>query len=253
MLIYPFIFFTGSLFGSFFYTLAVRYINESFKRDKLNALFSFSKCPVCGYKINPLHLIPVLGYLLLRGKCGRCGSPISKIYPLAEILYGALAFVIYSAFGQSLYTAVIFLIIGLSISISVIDIRIQIIPDSFVLIFFLLSIYPVMLNDSLKDNLYGLLLMGAFFIIVLLIFPGSFGGGDVKFALSIGILLGLESSIVALETALIAGSLIGIIYAIRFKRGLRSKIPFAPFLTFGLLVSLLYGREILSVYYRIVY
>jgi leader peptidase (prepilin peptidase) / N-methyltransferase len=247
------IFLFGAIFGSFFYTLSIRFADGSFANNKYQALFGTSKCPKCGHRINPLYLIPVLGFFILKGKCKECGGSISKIYPLMEILFGSLAFVISSKFDLNIYSIIIFLIIGISISISVVDVKILTIPNSLIIVFIVLSVYPVIFNNSIKDNLYGFLLMGVFFTAVLLIFPGSFGGGDVKFAAAIGILLGLDLSIVALETSLLAGSLIGVIYAIKSKRGFKIKIPFAPFLTTGMFVSLLYGRDILLVYYRIFY
>ena len=248
-----FIFFFGAILGSFFYTLSIRFIDGSFAKNKYKALFGSSKCPKCGRRINPVYLIPIIGFFIVRGKCSECGGSISKIYPLMEIFFGALAYVIYFKLGFNIYSIMIFLIIGISISASIVDIKILMIPDSLIIVFIILSVYPVIFNDSLKDNLFGFLLMGGFFTAALLIFPGSFGGGDVKLAAAIGILLGFDLSIVALETALLTGSLIGVIYAIKSKRGFRIKIPFAPFLTTGMFVSLLYGRDILLVYYRIFY
>ncbi|MBN2401137.1 MAG: prepilin peptidase [Spirochaetes bacterium] len=247
------IFFFGAVLGSFFYTLAVRFVNGSFAENKYKALFGSSKCPKCGHRINPVFLIPIVGLIILRGKCRECGGSISKIYPLMEILFGVLSCFIYYKLSLSIYSIIIFLIIGVSIAVSIVDIKILAIPNSLIIVFILLSVYPVILNDSLKDNLYGFLLMGLFFAAVLLIFPGSFGGGDVKFAAAIGILLGFDLSIVALETALIVGSLIGVIYAVKSRKGFRIRMPFAPFLSAGLFVSLLYGRDILLVYYRIFY
>ena len=122
-----------------------------------------------------------------------------------------------------------------------------------VFIFVMISIYPIILNHSLMDNFKGLLLMFSFFIVVLLLFPGSFGGGDMKFASAIGFFLGIELSIVALEIALISGSIVGTIYAIKTRKGLRIKIPFAPFLSLGTISALLYGRDITLLYYNLVY
>lgn len=247
---YFFIFFFGTLWGSFFYTLALRYINGSFEKDVIKSLFSSSKCPACNMRIKSVHLIPVAGYLILRGKCANCREVISPLYPIFEIVYGLLLVLISAVYGNTTYSFSVFVIISLSISISIIDIKILTIPDSLVALIVIVSVYPVILNGSFADNLYGFLLMGVFFVLILLIFPGSFGGGDVKFASAIGFVLGLELSVVALETALISGSIIGIIYAVKTGKTLRIKMPFAPFLSAGLLVSLLYGRDIVLLYNR---
>ena len=115
-----------------------------------------------------------------------------------------------------------------------------------------MSLYPLHLNGRPLDNLYGLLLMGIFFLVIMFILPGSFGGGDIKYAAVLGAITGLEQSIVVLEAALISGALFGVIYAAAKGQGFRIKIPFAPFLTLGLCVSLFYGNEILLLYYRII-
>ena len=247
------IFFFGTIWGSFFYTLSIRYINGSFNDDKYNALFSRSNCPECGTKINPLYLIPIFGYLILKGRCGSCKARISLLYPFFEIIYGLLLLLITSIHGVNPYAFCIFIIIGIGITISLIDLKTLLIPNSLLLVFSICSVYPVIINKSFLDNLYGMLFMALFFIIILLIFPGSFGGGDVKFAALIGLLMGLELSILTLETALVSGSVAGIIYAVKTKSGFKSKIPFGPFLTFGFIVSIIYGREIVLVYYRILF
>ena len=243
------VFFFGAVLGSFFYTLSARFIDGSFANNKYNALFGFSKCPKCGSTINPVYLIPIIGYVILKGKCRQCGGNISKVYPLMEIFFGAVSCLVYLQSGFNLSSLIIFLIFGISISISVIDIKTLTIPNSLIGFFLALSIYPVILNSNIKDNIFGFLLMGVFFAAVLLVFPGSFGGGDVKFAAAIGILLGFELSIVALETALVTGSLIGLVYVVKSRRGFKIKMPFAPFLSAGVFVSLMYGRDILLIYY----
>jgi prepilin signal peptidase PulO-like enzyme (type II secretory pathway) len=247
------VFLFGTLWGSFFFTLAIRFSNDSFNEEKIKALFLPSRCPACGKPIPRLYLIPIAGYLLARGKCRHCRANISPAYPLYEILYGFLAITISLKNGLSIYALIMFLLIGLSIAISVVDVKTLSIPNSLILAFFILSLYPVIMHNMLKDNIYGLLLSFSFFLVILLLFPGSFGGGDIKLASAIGFLLGLEMSIVVIETALITGSMIGVIYAIKTKKGLRIKFPFAPFLTAGLIVSFFYGREIILLYYRLVY
>ena len=247
------IFFFGTLMGSFFYTLSIRYINGSFKNDIFKALFSRSECPECGIKINPLHLVPIFGYLILKGRCRNCKAVISPLYPAFEIIYGLLLLLISSIHGINPYAFSIFILIAIGITISLIDLKTLLIPNSLLLVFFIFSVYPVIINGAYLDNLYGMLFMTLFFIIILLIFPGSFGGGDVKFAALIGVLMGLELSVLTLEAALVSGSIVGIIYALKTKKGFKNKIPFAPFLTFGLMLSIIYGREIVLVYYRILF
>jgi len=247
------IFIFGTLWGSFFYTLALRFVSGEFSRGPLRALASRSRCPDCGAKISPLFLVPVLGYIALRGRCPRCSANISPLYPAAEIIHGLLLVLIAREYGMTLYAFNIFLLCGLGIAIAVIDIRTLIIPDPLVLAFALLSLYPIALTGSFSQSAFGFLLMFLFFLVVMLIFPGSFGGGDLKFASLLGLLFGFELAAVVLETALVTGALAGIIYTVVRNKSLRTKIAFGPFLTLGMVTAFLYGRDILLIYYRIIY
>jgi len=247
------LFFFGTLWGSFFYTLALRFSDGSFRENIFKALTGSSRCPACGKRISLPGLIPVFGFLLYRGKCARCGAAVSPCYPAAEALYGGLLVLLAWRQGIGLYTMVLFLIAGTAIAISVIDIKTLTIPTSLVILIALLSIYPLYQNGDIKDHLIAAAAMPLVFIIIILLFPGSFGGGDIKFAAVIGLLMGVEFSIVVLECALVAGSVVGIAYAAKARKGLRTQIPFAPFLSFGLIVAMLFGREIILLYYRVVY
>ena len=250
------VFIFGAAWGSFFYTLALRYINGQFSEEGVRALLTPSSCPYCKNRIHPHMLIPLLGFVIGGGRCSECRERIPIAYTLMEALYGTLCVVLAMKQGINAYSVFIFLICGLSITLALVDIKRMIIPNPLMLAFLLLVIYPTvlnMMNSSVSEHLLGFVLMAAFFLIVLLFFPGSFGGGDIKMAAVIGLLTGFEQSIVVLEAALITGSVIGVVYAFKSGRGLRIKLPFAPFLAIGLIVSLLYGRDIILFYYRIVY
>ncbi len=248
-----FAFLIGTVWGSFFFTLALRFSDDTTKNAPITSLLTRSHCPFCGTTIPAVLLIPIFGYLIARGRCQKCGSIISPAYPLAEILYGLLAVAVVSREGITLYAAIMFLILSISIAIAIVDVKTLTVPNLLVGAFVLLSLYPVIIRGEYWDNLFGLILCGAFFLIILLIFPGSFGGGDLKLSSAMGFLLGFEFSIVALETALITGSVIGIFYALKTKSGLRIKFPFAPFLAAGLVVAFFFGRDILLLYYRVIY
>jgi len=243
-------FIAGACAGSFFYTLARRYAAGEIKENPWKALFSRSSCPSCKNPIPPLLLIPIIGYVITRGRCGHCAGKISIHYPLAEIAYGLLAALFCGKMGITVISTLLFLIACIALCIAMVDISSLFIPDSLVIAFTLFSIYPVILSGDIADHGLGILVMAAVFGLVLVIFPGSFGFGDVKFASAIGFFSGLEHSLVVLEVALISGALFGVAYAAVKKTGLRVKIPFAPFLSLGLIVSMLWGREILLIYFR---
>jgi prepilin signal peptidase PulO-like enzyme (type II secretory pathway) len=245
-------FIAGTFAGSFFYTLAIRYSTGAVEENPYRALFSLSACPNCGKNISPIYLMPIVGYIILMGRCSGCRERISISYPLMEALYGILALLVAYFHGTGLTSLFIYLICAISITIAVIDFKTMIIPFSLIVVFFLLSIYPVVVRCEVRDNLYGLLFLTLFFFIIMFIFPGSFGGGDLKFYSAAGFLLGFEMSIVLLEVSLITGALGGIIFAGINGWNFKVKIPFAPFISAGIVITLLFGHTII-LYYRQVF
>ena len=161
------------------------------------------------------------------------------------VLFGA-------QFGITSEAMAFYLIASLGITISVIDIKVMRIPDVLLGIIFLISLYPLILAMEWKSPLGGMLVLGIIFLLILLVFPGSFGGGDLKYAMLIGLVVGFEQSFVVLEVALITGAVTGVIYGILSGRGLKSKMPFGPFLTLGMIVSMIYGQDIILMYYGLV-
>lgn len=238
--------YTGNIFNA-----AILHFTAGTNGKPLNKLFmNLAKCPSCGKISAMAYGLPVIGYFILTGKCRGCRGPIPLSAPMVQFSSGLLMAFTMHLSGINFYSLSIYFIMATALAIAVIDARTMIIPDILVLSFFIFSLFPVLIKFSLGESLMGLALMFGFFIIMIFIFPGSFGGGDLKFASAIGFFLGLEHSVVALECALISGALTGIIYAIWKKSGLRKKIPFGPFLSFGLIVSHIYGRELILLYYN---
>lgn len=246
-------FFCGACAGSFFYTLAVRYINGSIKANPFKALMSRSRCLSCGQSINPLHLVPFLGFALLKGKCKTCGEKIPLAYPAAEAGFGLLVLLMLSILDVSPQSIFACLLACLTLCISIIDVKTKTIPNSLAAAFAAIAIWPIVNAGTPLASAGGAVLAAAFFIIVLLIFPGAFGGGDVKLAAAIGLYSGAAQTVVVLETALIAGAIIGVVWAVASGKGRKASIPFAPFLCFGLIVSMLWGNDILLLYYSIAF
>ena len=244
-------FFFGIFFGSFFWTLALRMSSEKYKGAVRALLTRPSHCQSCSAKLRPHHLIPVAGFFLSLGRCRSCGAAIPLSYPAAEFLSGVLCVCTVISAGLSVYSVCLFLLLSIALVISWIDLKTMLIPDALIIVFALLSVYPAYLSGDWLSAAMGAGILGAFFFLIILFFPGGFGGGDMKFAAAIGFFAGLELSIVVLEVALISGSIFGIIYALASRRGLRIRIPFGPFLTAGLFAAVFFGREILLVYYSV--
>ncbi|TAL39269.1 MAG: prepilin peptidase [Spirochaetes bacterium] len=242
------IFFAGALWGSFFFTLALRLSDESYRGKTKELLFTRSRCPHCGAPVSIAGLVPLFGYLFLRGRCASCAGNILWSYPAAEVAFGLVAVAVCVRFGFSLDAACVFFALAIAMCVSIIDIKTLSIPGSLCAMIALVSVYPVVMDGMWKSHLLGAAGMFVFFAVFMLIFPGSFGGGDVKFAAALGFLAGLEQGAVLLESALVIGSIAGVIYALASGKGLRIKFPFAPPLTAGLAVSLFWGDAIMRAY-----
>jgi prepilin signal peptidase PulO-like enzyme (type II secretory pathway) len=243
----------GAVWGSFSYALALRIAGGDFAKSPLGALFSRSRCPSCARSIPAIALIPLAGFALVRGRCAHCGVSISPLYPLAELFHAALLVLVVRQFGPGAYSAAIFIALSAGATISVVDIKTLTIPGALVIAIFLLALYPAIIFGPFVDHLIGAAGMFAFFAMILLAFPGGFGGGDLKFASAIGFFCGWELSIVAVEVALITGAVAGATYALVTRKGLRIRFPFAPFLTLGFGTAVLYGREIILLYKSVVW
>jgi prepilin signal peptidase PulO-like enzyme (type II secretory pathway) len=243
----------GTFAGSFFYTLAERYSDGRMKENPVKSLFSRSICPECGKVISSAALIPVFGYIFSAGKCSSCGGKISLKYPLMEILFGLLAILVAAFHGTDILSLFVYLISATVITIAIVDIKTMMIPLSLNAVFFVLSIYPVVIKNDYPDSLYGFLFLAVFFLVIMFIFPGAFGGGDLKLYAIAGFLLGLEMSVVLLEVSLISGAVFGVIWGAVNGWKFRIKIPFAPFIAAGIIITLLFGNTIILFYYRNIY
>ncbi len=232
-----------------------------------------SYCDICKHTLTVADLIPLVSFLWLRGKCRYCGTKVSWQHPTIEFLSGLLFLTsgcyvlkrmhIYSF--SDLFTMIFFAIaIGFIFEIflffALYDVKHRIVPDKVIYpviiisiivnIFFALAMhfYPKMIffnvvNDfSFLWNILAAILGGLFIGIIMFLTRGrGMGGGDLKLIIFMGLILGIKKLITAFYIAIIAGSLIGIIWGIRKGKIFGLKIPFALFLSFGSILSIIYG------------
>jgi len=247
ILILSFIF--GSIIGSFLnvciYRLPLR----------ISVIFPLSMCPSCKHPIPFYHNVPIVSFLLLRGRCGNCHTPISFQYPLVELITGLSALSLTLRFGLSLTSFVYFLFISALIVITFIDLKYQIIPDVISLpgigVGFLSSL--LIHRISVLDSLLGILAGGGILLIVsttyyLLTRREGMGFGDVKLLAMIGAFLGWKGALMGLITGAFVGTLIGVPIMIREKKSAKYAIPFGPFLSIGAILFIFFGRDMISFY-----
>lgn len=219
-----------------------------------------SHCLKCNARIKWYDLIPIISYIVLRGHCRNCKSKISVQYPLIEALNGILyVFVFYVRGFNSLYDCLIScsycFVISALLVISVIDSRTNTIPfgiNIFIAVMGLLSTVITFFKSGnninvIIDHLSGLFSVSLLLLVIYLVTRGKgIGGGDIKLMAAAGLVLGLGQNIVAF---LIGCILATIIHPIRMKvQHLDSMLAFGPYLSVGIVLSMLFGRQIVDWY-----
>ncbi|MEM8961068.1 MAG: prepilin peptidase [Acidobacteriota bacterium] len=221
-----------------------------------------SRCPRCQRAIAPWDNIPVLSYLMLRGKCRDCGMPIHWRYPLLEIVTGVLFLLSYLAFGVSIDMAVAMGFCASMVVLAVLDLEHRWLPDVVNLPLVALGLLvqlPSVFGTAWiswvgwKDVLIGtiggpLVLLALRQIWMLLRGVPGIGLGDVKMVAAFGAILGWRGLVVALAVASFTGTLVALVAIARRRMHLGSSLPFGFFLALGGLVALFLGSDLMSLY-----
>ncbi|MCL5094129.1 MAG: prepilin peptidase [Patescibacteria group bacterium] len=226
-----------------------------------------SFCPHCQHQLNFFDLIPVASWFFLKGKCRYCRKKISYQYPLVEIATGFIFLLTFtyknSIFNQPSYlllaTVLLLIVNCLLLTIFVFDLKHQIIPDSIIYPAIILAVfYLIFLNAnpfSLGPVLFSLgsaFLAGGFFYAIAAISDGKWmGGGDIKLAFLLGLLLGWPNILVGLFLGFFSGAIVGLLLIALKKEKLNSAIPFGPFLIVSAWATLFLGEKIIQWYLRI--
>jgi leader peptidase (prepilin peptidase)/N-methyltransferase len=214
-----------------------------------------SRCPSCGTSIRWYQNVPVVSYLLLRGRCAACGVGISPRYPLVEALTGLLFVQVFHYLGLQGATPVYWLFAAALVTITFIDLDHQIIPDVISLpgiaAGFLCSFAVPWL--SWTDSLLGILAGGGSLYLVavgyeLLTRKEGMGGGDIKLLAMIGAFLGWKAVLPIIFFSSLMGSLVGVPLMLIKKADSKLAIPFGPFLAAAALFYLFWGSALIRWY-----
>jgi len=270
ILVYIFVFFFGLIVGSFLNSIIYRLSTGAPHQllFKSGGGLSRSFCPDCRHTLSWQDLIPLLSFLILKGKCRYCHQPISSQYPLVELATGtlfALVFNYLSTLPGFVNLILLLVITCFLIIIFVYDLKHYIIPDKI--------IYPAIATAFLYQlfrilefgnwNLFGIwnlefgilrpilsaVLASGFFLIIVLISQGKWmGAGDIKLAFLMGLFLSFPKILVALFLAFFIGAIIGVGLVVSRKKTLKSEVPFGPFLVTGIFIALFWGENIINWY-----
>ncbi|MGI9540053.1 MAG: prepilin peptidase [Miltoncostaeaceae bacterium] len=209
-----------------------------------------SHCTSCSRTLHWFELIPVISWMLQRGRCRQCGEAISVRYPLVELASGAAAAVAIATFGpnwRGIAAAVLLLAL---VPVVASDLEHQLIPDIIVLPAAAAGLGAAVAADPGRWWVPVVAAAGAagFLGLLWLVYPGGMGLGDVKLALLLGAVLG-GAVVAALALAFLAGALLGLAMLVRFGSGARKMaVPFGPFLAAGAIAALWIGPEIVDWY-----
>jgi leader peptidase (prepilin peptidase)/N-methyltransferase len=210
-----------------------------------------STCPGCGNAIAWHDNIPLVSFVMLRGRCRACATPIPWRYPIVEASTAVLFAIAWLIFGNDLpqfVVAVVFL--AALVAITVIDLRHQIIPDAITLPGVVAGIVASVATDRISwiQSVVGILLGGGLFVAVILLSRGGMGGGDLKLGAMLGAFLGWQALLVALFVAVMLGGVSAVALLVAGRVARKDAIPFGPFLAIGGAVALFWGDAILAWY-----
>ena len=267
----------GTFVGSFVNVLGSRYSEK--KGFKL-AVHGRSKCDHCGKPLKWHELVPILSFIILSGKCSSCKTKIPARYTVVEILAGLVLAFVPEKLGQGIPTMIWVLAFLVFILISIIDLRLKIIPDKLTIFLAILGVLLITYYKStgtfglVDGNVNGSFLgayavsfwlggpsvfinygLGVAFSLIffgLIYFLGkgrAMGLGDVKLAGAVGLLLGWPDISAALILSFITGAVYGLVLISKGRKNMKDTIPFGPFIILGVTLVFFFGYYIVNGYF----
>jgi len=222
---------------------------------RYNLMVPRSACPHCQHRITATENIPVLSWLMLRGKCSACDTRISPRYPVVELLTACLSVAVVWKFGATWQALGGLVFVWALIALAFIDFDTSLLPDSLTLpllwlglMFNLASIFTP-LPEAVIGAIAGyLILWSIFWLFKFVTGKEGMGYGDFKLLAAIGAWLGWELLPVTLLLSSVVGALVGIAMIVLVKHNRRVPIPFGPYLAGGGLVALFFGNQLTRAY-----
>jgi leader peptidase (prepilin peptidase)/N-methyltransferase len=245
--LYIFLTSLGAAVGSFLNVLIFR-IPEG-----QSIVLPSSHCPNCGHAIRFYDNIPIISYLILRGKCRDCNEKISVQYPVVEAVTALMSLLLLLKFGLSFKYLSSFIFTCALIVITFIDLRHQIIPDVISLpgipVFFFLAVF--FMNLTVWESLLGILIGGGCLFAIAFLYEiitkrEGMGGGDIKLLAMLGAFLGWKSLFFILFVSSLLGAIVGVSAMIIKGQDMKYAVPFGPFLSIAAVAYLFVGADLMK-------
>ncbi len=223
------------------------------KVERYNLLAPRSHCPACGKPLRVVDNIPVVSYLMLRGKCALCGARISPRYPTVEILTAVLSALVAWHFGWGAAGALALVLVWTLIALTFIDADTTFLPDDLTLPLLWLGLIVNLWNTfaPLHEAVIGavagyLILWSIYWLFKLATGKEGMGYGDFKLLAALGAWLGWKMLLPIVLLSSIVGAIVGVVLIVLARRGRDIPIPFGPYLAAAGYITLLYGDVIAS-------
>src|SRR5512133_1225639 len=235
----------GLILGSFLNVVAYRLPRgESLVHPR-------SRCPHCDTQLRAIDNIPVLSWLVLRGRCAHCSAPISARYPLVELTTGALYAAVVASQDDAVRIVLGLLLVTALVPIALIDLDHRVIPNRITGAAAVAAVIAIAALDIdfLPEAAIAAVAAGGFFLVAAVLYPRGMGMGDVKLAGVLGLYLG-RAVAPAVFIALIGGVVVGAAVIARkgAKEGRKTAVPFGPFLALGGMIAFFVGDDLVDAY-----
>ena len=209
-----------------------------------------SACPGCGIPITWRDNVPLVSFIVLRGRCRACGMAIPWRYPIVEAGTAAAFVLAYLRFGATANFLVAAGLLAMLIAIAAIDLAHQIIPDVITLPGIVVGAAANLATGRVPwlDSVIGIAIGGGIFVVIILASGGGMGGGDMKLGAMLGAFLGWKLGLLALLLSVLAGGGVALCLLALGRKGRKETIPFGPFLALGGAIALLWGEQLLDWY-----
>lgn len=209
-----------------------------------------SICPSCGHTLSEKDLVPLFSWIFLRGKCRYCETKVSSRYFMIELWGGLCAILSWYLWGNTPKAGIYFCFFGLLTVISVVDWDTMTIPNGFVLTMGVFAILALFFGENVtpSERVIGFFIVSFPMLVVTMVMPGAFGGGDIKLMAVAGVFLGWKLCLFSFLVGVVLGGIYGI-YLIRTrKKGRKDHVAFGPFLCIGMMVAVCFGNQVIHWY-----
>ena len=227
-------------------------------KEKFNLIVPRSRCPECNHLIRAIDNIPVISFILLKGKCRNCGTAINPRYPLVELLTCLLSAVVAWKYGYQPQTAALLLFTWTLICLAFIDLDHKLLPDDLTMPLLWLGLtcnlfsFFTDINSSIIGAILGYgVLWAVFQIFKLITGKEGMGYGDFKLLAVIGAWCGWQFLPQTILVSSILGSIIGLLQLVISKQGKNTAIPFGPYLAIAGWIAIIWGVQINNLYFRL--